>query len=289
MATAADMRVRELHPESWLLIYAGLLRIAGAALLAAFTAILTNFLLRAQFKGAFEVRRIPEKGHVVVCGLGNVGFRVVEELLREGERVVVVERSATCPFITAARRRKAAVIVSDATAADVLKEAHAATAKAVIAATNNELVNVEIALVARDLNPTQRVVLRLHEAQLAQSLRETTHIRLAVSIPDLAAPAFVAALFGDQVPCVFFVEGHLLAVVNLIADTPESRLLGRPVADLAAEYHLQPICVTPAGGSPVKRPASEPLALGDRLTVIVELADLQRMLQQGAAAVVGAK
>ncbi len=283
MATVADMRLRELEPEGWQKIYISLLRLAGAALLAAFTAILTNYLVRAQLKGALEVRRIPEGGHFVVCGLGNVGFRVVEELLQAGEKVAIIEKSATSGFITAARRKRAAVMVSDARVADVLKAAHAGAAKAVIAATDNELANVEIALLTREINPTQRVVLRLTDTRLAQTLREAAHIRLAVSIPDLAAPAFLAALFGDQVHCVFFVEGRLLAVVDITVDAAFRNLEGRPIAELVREYRLQPVSVL--GQQAATEPAPEkPLALGETLTVIIELAQLRRLLRQERAA-----
>src|SRR5262249_38693214 len=77
IATAADLRADSYAPG--MKVFISGLRIAGAALTAAFTAIVTQYLLRARLGGALEVRRIPEGGHVVVCGLGNLGFRVVEE------------------------------------------------------------------------------------------------------------------------------------------------------------------------------------------------------------------
>ena len=39
-----------------------------------------------------EVRRIPDGGHVIVCGLSTIGFRTLEELVSYGERVVVIEQ-----------------------------------------------------------------------------------------------------------------------------------------------------------------------------------------------------
>ena len=76
IATGADMGGKELD-SGWQKVFVSLVRLVGAALTAAFTAILTNYLVRAHLGGALEVRRIPERGHLVVCGLGNVGFRVV--------------------------------------------------------------------------------------------------------------------------------------------------------------------------------------------------------------------
>ena len=127
-------------------VFVSFLRIAGAALTAVFTAIVTQYLLRARLGGAFEVRRIPDGGHVVVCGLGNVGFRVVEELLRAEELVVVIESDRNNRFLASARRLGAVIVPGDATVPEVLRQARAVAARAVVAATGNDLANVEVAL-----------------------------------------------------------------------------------------------------------------------------------------------
>src|SRR5262249_60113241 len=116
---------------------------------------------------------------------------------------------------TTARRLGVPVIIGDATVLEVLRQGHATSARSVVAATDNELANLEIALLVRELNPQMRVVVRMTDTRLAQTLREAANIRLAMSIPDLVAPAFVAALFGDRVQSVFLVEGRLLAAVGL--------------------------------------------------------------------------
>jgi Trk K+ transport system NAD-binding subunit len=215
IATGGDMHEDELR-QAWQKVFVSGLRIFGAAVTAVFTAIVTNYFIRARLGGALEVRRIPDAGHIVVCGLGNVGFRVVEHLLEKyDERVVVIEQHRDSRFLATARRLGVPVILGDATVKKVLEQAHAKTARAVVAATDNDLVNLEIALLARELNECQRVVLRLYDTNLAQTLREAANIRLALSIPALAAPAFVAALFGDQVSTIFLVCGRLLAVQEI--------------------------------------------------------------------------
>src|SRR5204863_5419131 len=130
MATGADMHGQDVAAGSWQKAFISGLRLVGAVLTAAFTAILTNYLVRAHLRGALEVRRIPEGGHVIVVGLGNVGFRVGQELLRLGDAVVAIERNRDNPFIATGRRLGMAVIVGDALVAEVLKQAHAGVAKA---------------------------------------------------------------------------------------------------------------------------------------------------------------
>jgi Trk K+ transport system NAD-binding subunit len=282
MATGSDMRGSELPAGGWQKVFVSTLRLVGLALTAAFTAILTNYLVRAHLAGALEVRRIPDSGHIVVCGIGNVGFRVVEELLSQGEKVVAIERMRDNAFIATARRLGVPVIIGDATVREVLNQARAGTARAVVAATSKELINLEIGLLVRELNPKQRVVLLLVDPQLAQTVRQAADVRLAVSIPALAGPAFVAALLGDRVRSVFLVAGKLLAVVDLTVSAGDTVFVGQPPGALARAYQFLPVrwCGSDGKPHPAGLEASSLLSPGDQLTIIIELIDLQRLLRR---------
>lgn len=279
MATGADMHEDELK-EGWQKFFASGLRIMGAALLGAFTAILTNYLLRARLGGALEIRRIPDSGHIVVCGLGNIGFRVVEELVKSGERVVVIEQTRDSRFVGTARRLGVPVLIGDATVMEVLRQAHVVQSRAVIAATSDDLINLEVALLARELNPTKRVVLHLSDPNLAQLLREAANVRLALSIPTLAAPAFVAALFGDRVQNVFMVDGRMLAAFEVIVAPLDPCLAGQSVRAVAADYGLMPVAVLDVHGVLHTQPLDVQLDPGSRLIAISGLANLERLLRR---------
>ncbi len=271
-ATGADMKADRY--EGWQKIFVSVLRIAGAVLTAAFTAIFTNFLLRARLGGALELGRIPDSGHFVVCGLGNVGFRVVEELLKFDERVVVIDRRTDNPFLVTCRRLGVAVINGDATIAEVQRQARVDSARAVIAASSNDLANLEIALMARQINPKQRVVMRLSDDSLAEMLREVADVRLALSLPGLAAPAFVAALYGDRVESLFRVGQQILAVVELTVQPDDPCLKDQTLRAIAIDYHLIPL----AGGGADKR-----LQAGEALVAIGTLKDLEPIFRRQPA------
>jgi Trk K+ transport system NAD-binding subunit len=281
MATGAEMGEKDLQ-RPWVRVFASVLRIAGAALTAAFTAIVTNFLLRARLGGALEIRRIPDSGHVIVCGLGNIGFRVVEELVSYNERVVAIEVSRDSRFEATTRRLGVPIVTGDATVREVLRQARAGTARAVVAVTSNDLVNLEIALLVRELNPTQRVVVRMTDPNLAQTLREAANVRLALSVPSLAAPAFLAALFGDRVLSVFLVEGRLVGVADLLVHAEDKALAGQFVRGLAIDYRLLPVAVLTAAKGPAAKPLDVQLTAGDRLIAIAALPDLERLLRREA-------
>ena len=273
----------ELHGEDkpgWAKVFLSVLKLAGAALVAGFTAILTNYLIRARLGGALEMRGVPDGGHVVVCGLGNVGYRCVEELLAIDERVVAIDRTHDNPFVMTARRLGVPTFIGDATLAEVLRQARADTAKAVIAATSSELANLEIALLVRELNPDQRVVVRLSDAQFAEVMREAANIRYAASIPSLAAPAFAAALFGDRVQTLITAAGHSLIVVELLVQDDDPCLNGQSLRAAVVDYRFLPVALDGLDPAEVSERRLKP---GDRLTAVAELPDLQRLLRREPA------
>lgn len=282
MATGASFHEEDLADSPGLKVFVSVLRIVGAVLLAAFTAIVTNYLLRARLGGAFELRRIPEGGHHIVCGLGTVGFRVIEELIGYGERVVAIEQNLQNRFIPTARRLGVAVILGDAAVNEVLKQAHAATAHSVIAATNNDLTNLAVALQAREMNPRHRVVLLLSDPQFAQMVYEAAQVQLAASVPALAAPAFLAGLFGDRVQGVFQVGDQLFAVIDLILQEKDP-LLDQSVRAVAVDYNLQPVALVRPVGPPPRPFLPARLSAGDRLAALCAFNDVEPLLRRQPA------
>lgn len=282
LSTGSELGGEELR-EGWHKVFVSVLRVLGVALMAATTAILTNYLLRVR-GGALEVRRIPEGGHVVVCGLGNIGFRVTEELLRLGQPVVVIERDAAGKFVSTARRLGAAVIHGDATLSPVQKQANANSARALVAVTSDPLANLEIALLAREISPQQRIVVRMSDPALADALRDAANVKLAFSTTALAAPAFVAALFGDRVLNLVLIAGRMLAVVDFLVEEQDVGWFGQRIGDLPRERHALPVRLL-RQGKKVIHPENERLTVGDQLMVIVDLADLRALLSQSATAI----
>ncbi|QDU18872.1 potassium channel family protein [Urbifossiella limnaea] len=279
MATGAELR-GDARPE-WAKVFLSVLKLVGAALLAGFTAILTNYLIRARLGGALEVRRVPDGGHVVVCGLGNLGYRCVEALTAIGERVVAIDRTNDNPFIATCRRKGVPAFVGDATVAEVLRQARADTAKAVIAATDSELANLEIALLVKEFAPKARLVVRLSDPLFAGALRESAGVRHAVSEPALAAPAFAAALFGDRVQTLVRAIGRTLVVVEFSPQPDGCGLAGKSLRAAAVDYRFLPLSLN--GQNPATMPDRR-LKPGDRVTAVAELPDLERLLRRAPVA-----
>ena len=79
----------------------------------------------------------------------------------------------------------------------------------------------------------------------------------------LAAPAFLASLFGDRVLSVFQVRGRLFTVIDLVIQ-PGDPFVDHSVRAMSVDYHLQAVAVLPAQGPPpcLSCPVACPPAIG---------------------------
>ncbi len=177
------------------------------------------------------------RNHVIVCGLGKLGYRVVMQLLEFGEEVVGVEQDTNRPFVNVLRDLNVPVIVSDARRRDVLVQAGVEHAAALVACTQDDLTNLDIALDARELNPQIKVVMRMFDADLAKKIERGFGIHTAFSVSALAAPAFAAAATRANVSYSFYVDNMLLNV-SQVAIAPDSPLVGKTLAQIERELEL---------------------------------------------------
>jgi voltage-gated potassium channel Kch len=144
-------------------------------------------------------------GHVVVCGLGRLGFGIVRQLKGHAPMIVIDhgERPhyADEPVMTA--DPAVPLIRGDMTIKRTLLEAGVDRAAAVLLLTPDDTQNLEAAMVAHELNPGAWIVLRITNSRIAgrldRVLREAFGERLRVIDPsEHAAPRFVEALWIDQ-------------------------------------------------------------------------------------------
>jgi Trk K+ transport system NAD-binding subunit len=198
---------------AWVKVYGTLVMISGCALFAVLFSVITDVLLRTRLgdvmaRGAAELR-----GHLVVAGMGNVGVRVLRELARHGEEMVVVQKDEDGQFGTEARGL-APVVVGDAGAAETLRRAGVSGAKTVLALTNDDLTNLSMALSSRGMNPDCRIVTRIFDRALAGKLSDSLGVDAVVSPADAAAPTFVASALDPDAVRGFVLGDRLVMVVH---------------------------------------------------------------------------
>ena len=220
------------------------------------------------------------RDHIIVCGLGKVGYRVVKELLCLGEDVVGIERDPGRPFLDEIRGMKVPVLLGDARQRDVLKKARVQEASAIVVCTQDDLTNLDIALDARELNPGIKVVLRMFDAQLADKVRRGFGIRTAFSTSALAAPVFAAAATRAQIDYSLYVEDALLNVARTVIQSG-SALEGCTIAQAEEELDITVILHKSSNGLNLHPDPEAPLRVGDCLVIFASLDALAHVRAMG--------
>ncbi len=89
------------------------------------------------------------RGHVIVCGLRNVGPRIVEQLAIGDEPVVIVDDAPDASLLRLAKEFGAVHLPLSARRTASLDAAGIAGAAALICTDESDLDNLEVALLAR--------------------------------------------------------------------------------------------------------------------------------------------
>ena len=88
--------------------------------------------------------RLFRRGHIVIAGLGDVGFGLAAALNQRGARVIAIDRDATKPSIEGCKERGISVLVGDATDADLLRAACVHRAKHLIVTPGVDSVAIDV-------------------------------------------------------------------------------------------------------------------------------------------------
>jgi Trk K+ transport system NAD-binding subunit len=232
-------KVAERAPET-IKLFTIMVMLAGAGVVGICYALLNDFVLGTRLTEFWNVARVPQRDHFVVCGLGGVGVKVVQQLRSHGYDVVVIERDPNNRFLNTVRLMQVPVIQGEANQAIVLQTANIDKATALLTVTSNDTVNLEVALTAKGLAPRLPTVVRIQDPQYAKMVQHVFEFEAVLSPIEVAAPAFAAAALGGQILGNGMTANNLwIALAVLI--TPAHPFCGQSTKDIASAVDLVPL------------------------------------------------
>ncbi len=217
------------------------------------------------------------ENHIVVCGLGNVGVRVVQHLRRFDETVTVIEQNAESRFVNEVAGIDVPVLMGDARDSQMLMVANIDKAKAIIAVTDNDLVNLEAVLTARELNPNIRVVIRMFDQKMAKKIEKNLGIHGAYSSSARSARLFAQAAISGDIVDSFEFGGTIINAIQLIVEA-NTALVGQTVDDIRRQHEVTVLLHEKSGGEIDWNPSpSNILGVGDKLLIMTDRLGLKRL------------
>jgi Trk K+ transport system NAD-binding subunit len=263
-----------------------LVTLSGIALIPVVTAAIVDSVVRIRLADSRGRLLAPIDDHVVVVGLGEVGTRIVRQLHDLGIPVVCIEHDENAAGVAETRVLGVPIVFGDATRQETLRTAWVGNSRALVTVTSDDITNLEAALHGRTLREDLHVVLRLFDGDLAIRVQRNFNIPVSRSVPQLAAPAFAAAMTERKIIGTIPV-GHR---VIFIADVPVeegSELDGRPVRDVHEAGEARAVAMARRGEHDLDWALHEDycLAPADRLIFLTTRSGLGHVLARAAAPV----
>jgi Trk K+ transport system NAD-binding subunit len=207
-----------------------------------------------------------DKHHILV-GLGHLGFHVVQHLKGAmNQQIAVIELNPSADLINAVQEMDIPIIHADATRETALEAAGVRRANSIILCSQNDAVNLQIALKARSLNPYIRVIIRIFDDDFAHALSEQFGF-FAMSGTGLAAPAFAASATGSEITQPISIEGESLSLAR-ITISPGCPIEGKTVGQIEDGYMVSVIVVRHDGKSDFHPTDSHPVVTDDMVAVL---------------------
>lgn len=192
--------------------------------------------------------------HIVLIGLGHLGFRVANHLYNLGQDVVVIEIDPKADLVTSIQQLDIPILVDDGKREVALRAARVEKARAIILCTQDDSLNLQMALKARGLNPKINVVLRIFDDEFASALEKQFGFR-ALSATGTASPVFAAAASGVDMTRPITVEGQALSLACL-SIAQNTHLVGQSVGDIEENYDVSVVLLRRQGNESDFHPAS---------------------------------
>ncbi len=199
--------------------------------------------------------------HLVLCGADALVYTLAEELANSRDRIRITVITPhrvrpDVPDLAQLADRDVAWLKADRLDERTFRDAGLTGSSALALVMPDDMVNLHAALCAREVEENLRVVVRMFNTGLGQSVVRLFPDCAVLSDAEMAAPAFVAASLGEVAPTHFRRAGRTLYVAER-ADVPERSL----VLTLTSENGEGEVSVLPAEPSrAAARPADLVLA-----------------------------
>jgi Trk K+ transport system NAD-binding subunit len=215
--------------------------------------------------------------HIILVGLGHLGFRVTRHLRDLNQDVVVVELNPEEELSASVRALGIPVIDGDGSRDSTLQAAGAQRARALVLCSQNDNVNMQIAVKARSLNPNIQVIMRIFDDDFASALKKQFGFT-ALSATGMAAPVFAATAAGMDLTQPISIEGQTLSLARLNLSA-QSKLANRRVSEIERDYDVSVVLLRHDHASDFHPAGDRQLAARDVLAVLGGPEQINRLAQ----------
>ncbi len=222
--------------------------------------------------------------HIIVCGIGRVGFNTIKELVKLDAKqpIVIIQKILTKPYIKEVMKMKNIIVLEgDMKDREILLQAGIKKARSILMLTSDEIANLEAALEAKELNENVRIIIRLFSNTLAAKIQKHFNIEVAFSTSALSAPYIATATFNPNILHSFRVKGKLVCMIKLVIPKV-SQLIGMNLSEIENRLDISVVSHS-RGDNYDLHPHSEiTLQFDDEIIIICPYENMEKIEQLSA-------
>ena len=201
--------------------------------------LLADQLLSSRFDFLQKRPRLPRSNHVIIIGLGRIGRKVTSLLLDLKQPLVAIDSQLNHPELST----QAPLLIGNIL--EKLTTANLATAKSIIAVTDDQMLNLEVALLAKEKNLGSSThlfspVVRTRSQSFSNNLAALMPQAQAFCAYALSAEAFAGAAFGENILGLFRLSEQTILITEYSIE-PGDTLVGKQIAQISYGYGVVPI------------------------------------------------
>jgi len=256
----------------WLQLFSLTVTLAGTAFVGVLYALLTEALLSSKFQFNSKRPPIPKENHIIIVGFGRLGQKVAEKLQELKKPVLAI----TLNPITETSATLTIPLISGHNLNDSLKLAYLEKAKSMVIVTDDDIINIEIALLSQKINPYCQLVIRTNGDTLTENLSQLLPYATIIDPYIAAAEAFTGAAFGENILGLSRLQQQTILVTQYHIEENDT-LQGLLLSEVAYGYGVIPVIYqSHLDASSVTLPSDDiRLAVGDLLIVLATIEGLK--------------
>lgn len=192
IATVGYGDINLLHAQPISKIIGILLIMCSTVFIWLIFSLLIDRIIKRRAQLSLGRKKYNYKNHIVLCGLGRLGYFIAKELHKKGERFVIVESDISSPNVAHYRNLDIDVYIGNARLPHVLEDVGVANCRAVISVVDDDYANLEIGLNARSFQEDVMIVLRIFDESMAAAIKDKFDMHLTESMSYIAAVKFAS-------------------------------------------------------------------------------------------------
>ena len=264
----------------WVMMFCLMMTLISLLFVLGVLGLAADRILSSKFEFFKRSLPIPASDHIVLIGFGRLGQRIADLLFKlKLPFVIVSENPHDCDLANKVPWFTGNII-------EELSKTNLAKAKSILSVTDDQMLNLEAALFAREaaqkINRSINLAIRTYDRYFSENLAELLPSSQSLCAYALSAEAFAGAAFGENMLSLFRLNQRTVLVAEYIISENDT-LVGKNLSQIAYGYTVVPVYLKTKhfkadGHSEFYMPSDdEVMKIGDRLTVLASISGLRRI------------